>query len=165
MTPFQGVFHWSGVAWTSEIILMCLVFLGMALGLTLAASILFDRFDPSKWKPGQAKSAAAPPKSEVSVAKQAFPIVHLGSLTTLSNRFAFTRLLTLELKLLLKGQRWWWFAVAGGLIIAAFVNTPENVRAYVLPLTWLWPILIWSSLGNREIRLNVGQMVFSSAAP
>jgi hypothetical protein len=73
--------------------------------------------------------------------------------------------LTSELKLLLKGLRWWWYVVAGGLLIASLVSPPENVRAFVLPITWLWPILIWSGLGSREIRHNVQQMVFSSAAP
>jgi hypothetical protein len=71
----------------------------------------------------------------------------------------------LEQKLLFKGQRWWWYLVAVGLFIASLVNTPENVRSFILPITWLWPILIWSGLGNREMRHNVGQMVFSSVSP
>jgi hypothetical protein len=79
--------------------------------------------------------------------------------------FAFWQVISLELKLLLKGKRWWWFAIAGGLIIAALVSPPEAVRAYVLPITWLWPVLIWSGLGSREIRHNTHQMVFSSTAP
>jgi hypothetical protein len=73
--------------------------------------------------------------------------------------------LLLELKLLFKGQRWWWFAVAGGLMITALLVPIEAVRGYILPLTWLWPILIWSGLGNREIQHNTQQMVFSSASP
>ena len=81
------------------------------------------------------------------------------------NGFAFPRLILLELKLLFKGRPWWWFVVAGGLFIASLVNTPEHVRAFIVPITWLWPILIWSGLGNREMRHNVGQMVFSSASP
>jgi len=75
------------------------------------------------------------------------------------------RVLISELKLLLKGQRWWWYAVAIGLFIASLVNKPEIVRAFILPLAWLWPILIWSGLGNHEIQNNTQQMVFSSAAP
>jgi hypothetical protein len=73
--------------------------------------------------------------------------------------------LTSELKLLIKGLRWWWYIVVGGLLIASLVSPPENVLAFVLPITWLWPILIWSGMGSREIRHNVQQMVFSSAAP
>jgi hypothetical protein len=55
--------------------------------------------------------------------------------------------------------------VAVGLIVAALVGTPEAVRSYILPITWLWPILSWSGLGSREIRHNTQQIVFSSAAP
>ena len=51
-----------------------------------------------------------------------------------------------------------------------FVNRPAFVspqvdRAYILPIAWLWPILVWSGLGNREVQYNTHQMVFSSAAP
>ena len=89
--------------------------------------------------------------------------VHLTPLSASTNHFAFIRVLVSELKLLLKGQRWWWYAVAGGLFIASLVNTPEIVRAYILPFAWLWPVLIWSGLGNREIQHNAHQMVFSSS--
>lgn len=39
------------------------------------------------------------------------------------------------------------------------------MRAYILPLTWIWPVRIWSGMGNREITNNAQQMVFSSPAP
>jgi hypothetical protein len=35
----------------------------------------------------------------------------------------------------------------------------------VLPLAWIWPVLLLSPLGNREARDNVQQLAFSSAAP
>ena len=35
----------------------------------------------------------------------------------------------------------------------------------ILPIAWVWPILIWSAIGNREIHNNVQQMTFSSASP
>jgi len=89
----------------------------------------------------------------------------LTPLSTRANRFAFIRVVISELKLLFKGQRWGWFMVAGGLFIASLLNPPENIRAYILPITWLWPILIWSGMGNREIHNNTRQMVFSSASP
>jgi hypothetical protein len=91
--------------------------------------------------------------------------VHLTPLTASTSSFAFFRILFLELKLLLKGQRWWWYAVSIGLFIAALTNTAENARTFILPLTWLWPVLIWSGMGSRETRYNAQQMVFSSAAP
>ena len=70
-----------------------------------------------------------------------------------------------EIKLLLKGQRWWWYVVMAGIIIACLVNPSAAVREFALPIAWVWPILIWSAIGNREIHNNVQQMTFSSASP
>ena len=52
-----------------------------------------------------------------------------------------------------------------GLIIACFANPSVTTREIVLPLTWIWPILIWSAIGNREVHNNVQQLTFSSASP
>jgi hypothetical protein len=92
-------------------------------------------------------------------------VLHLTPLAASAKRFNFVNVLTAKLKLLLKGLGWWWYAIAGGLIIAGLVNTPEIARTYILPFAWVWPILIWSGLGNREIRQNAHQIIFSSAAP
>jgi hypothetical protein len=51
-------------------------------------------------------------------------------------------------------------------LVAATIVTPITIaRAFVFPLAWLWPILIWSAIGNREIRYAVHQLIFSSAHP
>ncbi|HEX3554932.1 MAG TPA: hypothetical protein VIA62_17040 [Thermoanaerobaculia bacterium] len=73
-------------------------------------------------------------------------------------------MLRAELRLLLKGQRWWWYAVAAGLIVAGFA-VPEAGRRIVLPLAWIWPLLLWSSLGAREARFATDGLVFSAARP
>lgn len=162
----SNTFLWTGVDWTPEIILKRLAFFALAIVLTLLASIFFDRFDPSRQRPRRTKSTALTLKPEpVSTSQSVSQPVHLTPLTAPTNGFAFFRILSLELKLLLKGQRWWWYAVAIGLFIAALTNTAENTRMLILPLTWLWPVLIWSGMGSRELRHNAQQMVFSSAAP
>jgi len=164
--PIQGVFQWAGVDWTPDIILKRITFFGIAIVLTLIASIFFDRFDPSRSKPRRMKGGASLPKPEVAPTSATLSQpVHLTPLNASTSDFAFMRVLISELKFLLKGQRWWWYAIAIGLFIASLVNKPEIVRAFILPLAWLWPILIWSGLGNREIQNNTQQMVFSSAAP
>jgi hypothetical protein len=70
-----------------------------------------------------------------------------------------------ELRLMLKGQRWWWYAVALGLVIAALFSPLEVSRQWLLPVAWIWPLLVWSPLGNREARHRTEQMVFSAAFP
>ena len=164
--PVTGTFPWSGVDWTFGITTTRLMFLGVGVILALVSSIFFDRFDSSRRKPTRMKNIASLPKSAVVSASQALSQpMDLTPLTTPANGFTFIRVLISELKLLLKGRWWWWYVVTGGLFIAGLVSPPGNVRAYVLPITWLWPIVIWSGLGSRELRNNTRQMVFSSAAP
>jgi hypothetical protein len=79
--------------------------------------------------------------------------------------FSFGRLLLAELRLMRKGLRWWWFLVAAALIVAGALLPIDTARHYVLPFTWLWPVLIWSALGTREARHHTGGMVFSTAHP
>jgi hypothetical protein len=163
--PITGVFTWLGVNWTPDIVLTRFMFLGVALALALISAIFFDRFDSTRSKPGRTKVTASLPSPEAAPVTRSLSAVRLTPLIAPPQGFTFTRLLLLELKLLIKGQRWWWFAVAGGLMIATLLVPYEAVRGYILPLTWIWPILIWSGLGNREIRHNTQQMVFSSASP
>jgi hypothetical protein len=164
-TPITGVFPWSGVEWTFDIALTRFTFLAAAIVIALVASFFFDRFDSSRIRPGRGKTSASLLAPEAASITRTLAAVRLTPLNAHPHGFAFWQVISLELKLLLKGKRWWWFAIAGGLIIAALVSPPEAVRAYVLPITWLWPVLIWSGLGSREIRHNTHQMVFSSAAP
>jgi len=164
--PILGIFHWAGVDWTPDLILKRIAFFGIAIAVTLVASIFFDRFDPSRSKPRRMKNTASTLKPEpVATSQTLSQPIHLTPLAASQNGFAFVRVLVSELKLLLKGQRWWWYAGVLGLFFASIANTPESVRSFVLPITWLWPILIWSGMGNREIQNNTQQMVFSSAAP
>jgi hypothetical protein len=167
-----GTFKWMGIHWTPDLLFPRFIFLMMAVLLTLVSAFFFDRFDPSRRNPKRLnrkvpvlQSVRNSQNETASVAQPLSQPVHLSSLSASANGFAFPRVLISEMKMLLKGQRWWWYAVAAGLFVAALVNTPENVRAFVLPFAWIWPILIWSGLGSREIQHNAHQMVFSSAAP
>ena len=164
--PVKGIFHWLGVDWTPDVILTRFTFFGIAIALTLLAAFFFDRFDPSRRRLRQRNSTASPPRPQaVSTSKALSQFIHLTPLAGSQSGFAFFRVLTSELKLLLKGQRWWWYAGAIGLFVASIFTPVESMRTHVLPFVWIWPILIWSGMGNREIQNNTQQMVFSSAAP
>lgn len=166
-TAITGTFTWTGIDWTSSVIVTRLAYIGLAVSIALLAALFFDRFDPSRAKPRKTRtrSAASPSTPEVVSISQAVPAVSLTPLNRAANRFSFLNVLIAELKLLLKGQRWWWYVGAVGLIIASLVNSVELTRQYVLPLAWVWPVLLLSPLGNREARDNVQQLAFSSAAP
>jgi hypothetical protein len=157
-------FVWNGIAWTPEYIFARFSLIVLAVGLIFLAALFFDRFDPSRSKPRKARSASSSEPTPASTS-QALPVPHLTPLNKSANRFSFFTVLIAELKLLLKGQRWWWYVVALGIIVACVANSSTVVREIVLPIAWVWPILIWSSIGNREIHNNVQQLTFSSASP
>jgi hypothetical protein len=162
------VFTWNGVHWTSEFILARLSLIVLAILLIFFAALFFDRFDPShplREKPKRTKPGTEKPDHSPVVTPQAIPNVHLTPLNKSATRFSFFNVVIAESKLLLKGQRWWWYAGMAGIIIACLVVPATAVREYALPIAWVWPILLWSAVGNREIHHNVQQMTFSSASP
>jgi hypothetical protein len=77
----------------------------------------------------------------------------------------FLGVLFAELRLLLNGRRWWWWLGVVGLNIAILVCPLTTTKLYLLPIAWLWPLPIWSEMGNRERKNSTDQMVFSSARP
>jgi hypothetical protein len=164
-TEITGTFTWNGIDWTAPVIGTRFAFIGLAVLVTLLAALFFDRFDPSRSKPGQKKTSASPLTSERISVSPALPAVQLTPLNRTLNRFSFLHVLLAELNLLLKGQQWWWYASAAGLIIAGLVSPVELTRQYILPFAWVWHILLLSPIGNREARDNVRQLAFSSAAP
>jgi hypothetical protein len=166
-TAITGTFTWHGIDWTSTVIATRLAYVGLAVLVTLLAALFFDRFDPSRARPRKTRTRniASSSTPELVSVSQTLPAVTLTPLNLAANRFNFLNVLIAELKLLLKGQRWWWYAGAAGLIVVSLANSIELTRQYILPLAWIWPVLLLSPLGNREARDNVQQLAFSSAAP
>lgn len=79
--------------------------------------------------------------------------------------FRFHALWLAEPRLLLRGQRLWWYAGAVALAIAGLVTPLEGVRRVVLPIAAFWPVFVWSALGHREVRDEVASVMFSCARP
>jgi hypothetical protein len=95
---------------------------------------------------------AAPPKASL----------HLTSLAQARRSPGLPRLIFAELRLMLKGHRWWWYAVAGGLFVASLAAPLNSVRGGVAIAILIWPVLVWSQMGTREARFNTGPLIFSS---
>ncbi len=159
------VFTWNGIQWTPSIILARLSLIVLAGLLILVAALFFDRFDPSRTKPAKRKPGATLPERPPVASVRASPVVRLTPLPRAVGRFSVATVVLAELKLLIKGQRWWWYVVMAGINIACLVVPSAAVRAFALPAAWFWPTLVWSAMGNREIRHNVQQMTFSAASP
>src|SRR4029077_15564602 len=73
----------------------------------------------------------------------------------------FARIFFVELRLALKGYRWWWYAVAIGLFGAQRASPLEVSRGALLAVAWIWPVLIWSALGTRELHFGTAQFIFA----
>ncbi len=176
-------FLWNGLNWTVNMLLMRLLWIGVACGIALVASFFFHRFDPARsWRKQLSQTTAKPvdPFSPQTSPAQSFspedrpasvttpiPIaaVRLTPFPAAANRKSQSRFLQLvasELRLMLKGQRWWWYAGAAGLLIGQITSPAPSVRGGFLVVAWLWPILLWSQMGCREARCSTGALLFSS---
>ena len=159
------VFTWNGIHWTPGWILARFSLVVLAMLLIPFAALFFDRFDPARARPRQGKPGNTKAEPSPVITPRASPALQLTPLDRAAGKFSFLHVLMAEIKLLLKGQRWWWYVVMAGITIACLVLPTAAVREFALPIAWVWPILAWSAMGNREIHHNVQQMTFSSASP
>jgi hypothetical protein len=81
-----------------------------------------------------------------------------------------------EVRLTLKGVHWAWYGgavvlIAAGLLIPDLstedlhFSSLELAQLIILPLAWVWPLTLWSSLGAREVRNRAEQIVLSAPYP
>ncbi len=164
------VFSWSGLAWTPGIIASRWLWAVVGLGLILLSAVWFARFDPSREEPRRVQVKPGEPNENEPVAmRRKLPRLVLPSLSPRVSKIAqanlFLGVLFAELRMLLKGRRWWWWLGIAGLNIAIFVCPLTTTKLYLLPAAWLWPLAIWSEMGNRERKNNTDQMVFSASRP
>ncbi len=97
--------RYHGMNWTSELVLLRLLWFAVALLLVLFAALPFDRFDPARWSlrataRRQETNGALPP---VSPAGERFAVVHLTPLVRDARTSAFARLGLAEWRLALQG--------------------------------------------------------------
>jgi hypothetical protein len=164
-------FHWDGVEWTAGVVIWRLAWTAAAFVLVLCGALFFDRFDParSRWKsdarlrPKVAGTQTAATPESVGARPLIATSTHLTPLAPGALHSGALRLLVAELRLALKGYRWWWYAVAGGLLIAQFAAPLDISHGPLLAVAWIWPILVWSALGTREARFGTEQLLFSCA--
>jgi hypothetical protein len=157
------IFPFPGIAWTTDIVMWRGAIFFLAISVAMLASVFFDRFNPSRLLPRKKQKGSKP---ETAIETEALPVYHnlLTPFPAARPIFRFDALFIAELKLLLKGQRWWWYAVAAGLVIAQLANDLEVTRI-LLVVSWLWPLLLLSGIGSRESHYNTRQMVFSAPRP
>lgn len=158
------VFLWPGLNWTFALIAARLSIVAIAAGIVGLATLVFDRFaDTGGGLFGRVKRSV----SEVLTAPSARPAapapqhIHLSPIVL---RYNFFAVVWAEMRLMLKGRRWWWYVLA-----ALFIFLPLTADKTVLPAiaacVYLWPIALWSALGAREAQHHTHQLVFAIAKP
>jgi ABC-2 family transporter protein len=164
------IFNWSGLAWNPGIVAERWLWAVFGFGLILLSAVWFARFDPSRegLRRGIVKPDAAK-EGEPTTTQKRMPRIVLPNLSPFVSKLAqanlFLGVLFAELRMLLNGRRWWWWLGIAGLNIAILVCPLMTTKLYLLPVAWLWPLPIWSEMGNRERKYNTDQMVFSSSRP
>ncbi len=159
----QPPFTFDGIGWTPAFVGIRLFWFAAATGLVLVGTLFFDRFDSSRaplLRRGRKKDIESSQEEAPPAPAPAVRIV-LSPVPRGAGSFRFGALLLAEMRLMLKGLRWWWYAGAAGLLVAQGVNPLPAARHIVLALSWLWPILVWSAMGTRELRHGTDQLLFS----
>ena len=159
-------FLWNGFGWIPSVLLMRVAWIAVGASMALLASVFFHRFDPARARFRLRNDAPA----AVAELSQDHPLTAAVTVTasqlTRVNRTSpastFFRTVISELRLMLKGQRWWWYAIAAGLLIGELVSPEAQVRSGFLIAAWIWPILMWSQMGCREARSHTEALLFSS---
>lgn len=166
MKPHER-FLWTGVPWNAMQVTARLLWFVYALAAALLSAVFFHRFDPARERfGGRRKTPERAPVVEFAAAKnlaQADPwSSRLTPLEPASGKNRFFSVVIAELRLMLQGHRWWWYAIAGALFVACAASPLDASRSGVILAAWIWPMLIWSQMGGREARYATGSLVFSS---
>lgn len=166
------VVDWSGIDWTGSFAAGRLLWLTFALVLAAAAAVPFDRFDPALGRPTGSESALKhfwatilPRRARTQrVSEPSFLAEFKVTLSPITKRLSYSRfgsLLWAEFKLMVKGQRWWWYGIAVGISLLGLAGPPGG-RDVTSVLAMAWPVVAWSGLGMRETYYDTYKLVYSS---
>ena len=166
-----ATFTWHGVHWTFEFLLTRLLLIGLAIVMSILASVRFNRFDPSRESqkiPEVGPSDRLDMKDVFTSTFSRLREVRLRPIDAEAIRYRFGSMLFAECQLILKESSflgWFGFVAVGTLIVAGLLLPLKEARGILLPVAWILPVLIWSKLGTRETRFRTDQLIFSSTNP
>lgn len=166
-TPIQ-LFEWQGIHWSGGLIGQQLTLFLYAFLVVLAAAVLFRRFREASLTSAagnKQKKSVQNTEQAASDTASAYPGAGLraAALSPVSARNSFSSLVIAEWRLMMKGTALGWYVVAGVLIILGLFMPLRLSGAWMIwPLTWIWPLAVWSGMGCREHRFQTQYLVASS---
>ncbi len=160
------LFRWDGIDWSVGMMPIRLLWVAIAWLLVGLATLRFDRFDSSAvGRVGREKRRKKQPEVADPHEGLAHSSANWSQTPPVDLNFSFARMVRAELRVMLKGYHWSWYAVAIGLVATQLAIPYEYARSLALPAAWIWPLPIWSAMGTREARFNTDQLLFSSPSP
>lgn len=171
-------FTWSGVEWgAAELLSRGPTLAAAGLGFVVAV-VAFDRFEPSSsiiqrvtetlFDEDGAQTDEDATTNQLSAADGATTHpseINLHPVSPSPSRIPGRRMLIAEMRMALRGQRWWWYLGVGSCIIAGLLTPIRTARSLVLPVAWLLGLSVWAGLGVREQRYRTSELVFTSSYP
>lgn len=172
-------FRYDGANWTVEIVLWRFAWVAVSMIVVLCAAFFFHRFDPSRIGKTpfaqlkhmilgfvlEPRQVAEPNVTDTTVAPITAPRMTLTPLSAPGRDVApqrlYARMIAAELRLTIKGLRWPWYLIAAGILASALFVPLDIARLVVLPLAMVWPVLVWSSLGIREVQERTAPIIFA----
>lgn len=166
------VVNWTGIDWLGAFAAGRFLWLTFALFFAAAASIPFDRFDPALgratgitstlkrfWETILPQRTRTQRRNEPSFLSESK--VMLSPITERLSHSRFGTLLWAEFKLMVKGQRWWWYGIAVAISVLGLVGPPGG-DGVTSVLAMAWPVVAWSALGVRETYYDTYKLINSS---
>ncbi|MFJ8022189.1 hypothetical protein [Streptomyces sp. NPDC096311] len=159
-------FVWHGFDPSPAFLLSRYALLVIAVALALLPALWFPRFDPAR----SAGLVAPGTDTATTPDGSGTPAVVMRDDQTVERSAGFTnlprasvkygnpglRLLVGEIRILLQGTPlWWWAGVLLLTLVAQMVTPATGVTRFLLPLAWIWPVLIWSRLGTQRHEYGV----------
>lgn len=173
-------FTWEGFTPGAGYLLGRVTLLLLAVVIAVLPALWFGRFDPARSRrggqhlPQQAESSVSSAPGPYYPAPSLVPAADTGGHPGRPRPAATAALLRTrpepgrmalriwagELRILLQGVRWWWWlGMALITIVGLATSTIHGVIRIVLPLAWIWPVLIWSRLGTQRHECGVSGML------
>ncbi|MEU5837270.1 hypothetical protein ABZ820_26870 [Streptomyces diacarni] len=156
-----GLFTWEGFTPTAEYVMGRGTLLLVAAAIAILPALWFGRFDPAR---SRRNRLAVEKQDPFAGAVQPVVLDEVGPYDVASRPAVATLLRTRpepgavslrlwvgEVRILLQGVRWWWWLGAAFLFLCALISRELHGTVRVmLPLAWIWPVLIWSRLGTQR---------------
>lgn len=152
------LFTFQGFAFSAGDVFGRLVWFAVALLIAGAAALLFDRFARPARASERRRGNALVSRWSAAWQRVTTPLLDLAFGSD------FGGIVLAELRLLLRGLSFWWYAVAAGFWVFQLFADPK-AQSLAIGLAWLWPLLAWSQLGTREAVNDTEQFIYPTLHP